>query len=145
MSIHVSGIAELRAHLSPEAFRTALVGALRAALQPVAAATSALAPQKTGALARSVRVQVGTRGGALSAAIVTGVRYGHLVEYGHRMVTGGRVSRGGFTPLALRSRFTGAVVGVVPPHPFARPAFAAQQEQMTDILERRLIAAIAGP
>ena len=137
-SIHITGIAEIRAKLTPQAFRTALVSALRAALQPVAQGTSALAPKETGALSRSIRVRVGTRGGALSAAIVTGVKYGHLVEYGHRQVTGGRRKRG------LFSSGSGREVGIVPPHPFARPAFAAREGQITEIIERRLAAAITG-
>lgn len=144
VSIHITGIAEIRAKLTPEAFRKTLMGALRAALQPVASATSALAPQRTGAMARTVRVRLGTRGGALSAAIVTGVRYGHLVEYGHRIVTGGRAKPRRFVPLSQRGRFTGHVGGTVPPHPFARPAFAAQQGTIVETIERRLTAALVG-
>ena len=85
-SVTITGIAEMRMRLTPEAFRTTLVDALRTALAPVASSASALAPHKSGKLAGSIRAAVSTRGGTISAAIVTGVRYGHLVEYGHRMV-----------------------------------------------------------
>jgi len=143
-SITISGIAAIRARLTPQAFRTALVGALQEALAPVASNASALAPKKTGKLAGGIRAAVSTRGGALSAAIVTGVRYGHLVEYGHREVVGGRSARRSFSLLTRRGSGTGRQTGVVPPHPFAGPAFLAQQGQITQIIERRLAAAIAG-
>lgn len=143
-SITVTGIADIRARLTPEAFRATLLDALRQALAPVATSASALAPRKSGALAAGIRAVVATRGDTISAAIVTGVRYGHLVEYGHRQVSGGRAARG-FVPLSFRGRFTGRVVGQVPAHPFARPAFAAQQNRVSEIVAERLAAEIAAP
>lgn len=140
--ITISGIAEIRAKLTPEVFRKTLVDALRSALTPVASSASALAPHKSGKMAGSIRAVVSTRGGNISAAIVTGARYGHLVEYGHRQVVGGRARKPGLA--GLLGNQTGRVVGQVPPHAFARPAFAAQQGNVTQIIERRLAQAIAG-
>jgi len=138
-SVTITGIAEMRMRLTPEAFRTTLVDALRTALAPVASSASALAPHKSGKLAGSIRAAVSTRGGTISAAIVTGVRYGHLVEYGHREVVGGRARRAG-----LFGNRTGRVIGQVPPHPFAGPAFAAQQGTVAQTIEQHLASAIAG-
>jgi hypothetical protein len=137
--ITITGIAEIRAKLTPQVFRATLVDALRTALAPVASSASALAPRKTGKLASTIRAAVSTRGGTISAAIVTGVRYGHLVEYGHREVVGGRARRAG-----LFGNRTGRVIGQVPPHPFAGPAFTAQQGTVSQTIERRLASAIAG-
>ena len=144
ISIHISGIAEIRKQLSPEVFRTTVLDALRSGLAPVAAAASALAPRKTGRLAQGIRAAVSTRGGAVSGSIVTQVRYGHLVEYGHRQVTGGRLARRR-SPIFGRSAGPGRQVGTVPPHPFVRPAFATQQPAIAEAIERRLAAAIGGP
>lgn len=143
-SITISGIAELRQRLAPDVFRKTLVSALQAALVPVAAGASALAPRRTGRLAGGIRARVSTRGGAITGAIVASVRYGHLVEYGHRQVVGGRAMPAGFTPLSFRARFQGKVTGAVPPHPFARTAFAAQQGTVAHVIETRLAAALTG-
>lgn len=127
VSIHISGIAEIRQKLSPQVFRATVLDALRSGLAPVATTASALAPKKSGRLAQGIRAVISTRGGVVSGKIVTGARYGHLVEYGHRQVARG-----------------GRVVGEVPAHPFARPAFAVQQMAIAQTIERRLVAAIAG-
>jgi len=59
---------------------------------------------------------------------------GWLVEHGHRMVTGGTIARSsGKTPKSKRGMTgRGTVVGQVPPHPIAAPAFDSVVGQMKE-------------
>jgi len=146
-AVIITGIAEIRAKLSPERLRVVLQEAIAEAVAPIVTEARALAPRKTGRLAGSIRAVVGRRGGAATTAtILSGVGYAHLVEYGHRIVVGGRMARrGAFVPLSRRGRFQGEVIGTVAPHPFVRPAFMAHEAEMTRIIGERIAEAINAP
>lgn len=166
-AVIITGIAEIRAKLAPERLREVLQQAIAEALVPVVMATRARAPRgKTGKLATTIRAVVGKRGGpSTSAVILSGTGYGHLVEYGHRQVAHSQKGelfsittvsiRGASRGLNLGQRVSvrrgrlggvaGNVIGEVAPHPFARPAFEAHEQEMTRIIEERLVAAINAP
>lgn len=55
----------------------------------------------------------------------------HLVEYGHQQVVGGTLRSG-----------EGRVVGHVPAHPFARPAYDATKDQVIDAIGKKIKAAV---
>jgi HK97 gp10 family phage protein len=142
--LEITGLAAIRERLTPERVRQVILGALRDGMRPVAQAASALAPHRTGTLASKVHAVISDRRGAVSAAIVGGTGYGHLVEFGHRIASGGRLLPRGFTSLSRRARYRGTVAGVVPPHPFARPAWEAQRDRVTRLIEERLAALVTG-
>jgi HK97 gp10 family phage protein len=65
-------------------------------------------------------------------------RVSHLVEFGHRMVTGGR------SRLIKKGRNTGRTVGpgkqvgMVPAHPYTRPAFEASVNEAVNAITKTL-------
>lgn len=129
--VDTTDLEQMLRNLEPAQIERVLIKTFRVALNPTIRAARALAPRRTGKLARSIRVQVRTRGG-LQVAIV-GTPYAHLVEYGHRQVVGGRVIRVGARGIrridgVLRGprggRYTGRTVGFVRPVPFTRTALA---------------------
>ena len=146
-SITVSGIPELRAKLDPLTFGNVLRTALLDALQPTVSAVGAAAPRKTGRLAGSIAARIG-RGSSLSARIVSGTGYGHLVDRGHRIVVGGKISRAqtarGKLRAAQKGTFTGHVIGRVAAHPFVLAVVAATESEIARIMDQhiqRLLAA----
>lgn len=149
--ITIKGLPELRERFSIEHFREVMIRALPEAFEPARSAIQAAAPRgKTGKLSRRIVTKVGARrGSSLSVTIRSGAGYASLVETGHRLVAGGKISRahtlGGHIHEALSGRFKGRVVGHVPPHPFAEPAFRTTEAAVTAILERRLVEALGAP
>lgn len=129
--VDVSDLDELIEQMSPSELTDLLAKAFTQSLQPAVEGARALAPRRTGKLARSIRVRIRKRAG-LDVSIVGGP-YAHLVEYGHRIVRGGHAPRvgrslravGGVLTGPRGGRYTGQVDGFVAAHPFARPAFEA--------------------
>ncbi len=100
-------------------------GALRKALQPLKNAIESKAPVgETGRLADSIVIRTRTKKGALSGEVVVQAPHSHLVEFGHRMVS-----------------HSGREVGVVPPHPFARPALDETASEVLRIAANEVQAA----
>lgn len=98
---------------------------------PSLPSTTALPP---GALKSDVELHVVKESdGSFSAVIGFGkyTRYAaYLVEYGHELVVGGRKGKGGTS------------IGMVPAHPFFRPAFEGSEQGAMMVTEEAIFAAI---
>lgn len=148
--ISIVGLSALRERYTIEHFRQVMMQALPEAFEPARAAVQAAAPRgKTLRLARAITTKVlDRRGSGIRVQIRSGAGYGHLVEAGHRLVVGGRIPRGRLLlggRLALGGRYQGRVIGQVPPHPFAEPAFRATEGAVAALLEQRLVALLGVP
>ena len=88
MSVQIKGAAELQRYLDqlPANVEKNIVrGALRAGTKVMADAVKAAAPEKTGALKKSVRVTAGVRAGRVTSRVVIGDKkawYLHILEGG---------------------------------------------------------------
>ena len=88
MSVQIKGAAELQRYLDqlPANVEKNIVrGALRTGTKVMAAAVIAAAPEKTGALKRSVKVRAGVRAGRVTARVSIGDKkawYLHILEGG---------------------------------------------------------------
>lgn len=88
MSVQIKGAAELQRYLDqlPANVEKNIVrGALRAGTKVMADAVKAAAPEKTGALKKSVRVRAGVRAGRVTSRVVIGDKkawYLHILEGG---------------------------------------------------------------
>jgi HK97 gp10 family phage protein len=99
---------------------------LKKALQKVHDLAVANAPVISGKLANSIKVKTKKDRGAnsLMGQVMASAPYAHLVEFGH-------VQKGPSPKNKL--------VGVVPPHPFLRPAFYSQVDEMLKSAEDEMI------
>lgn len=104
--------------------RKLLRQSFRAALRPVLAMARSLAPQMTGAMARTLRLRAMKRRRG---------RLGMLIMAAPRAVLGIAADAKGYYPVHVE---IGAKKRGVPAQPFLRPAFDAQREIMVQTLAR---------
>ena len=96
-------------------------------------------PHPQGELSKTVQVQVNISAKYDSGSVKVGYSddqfYAWFVEFGHRIVRGGwsRIRRGGGA--SGPGKDTGETV---PPHPFVRPTFDANQGQWSEVIEMQL-------
>ncbi len=144
--IKVEGLAELQDKLNqlkgPTAKRV-MNKALRAGGAVFQQAVAEAAPERPnlpsgtalppGALRHDIGIRtIPTGADAASSLVAVGpgkltAHAARLVEYGHRQTKGkSRLLRNG------KTKGPGVQVGIVPPHPFMRPAFESSQQAATD-------------
>lgn len=104
---------------------------LAAPVRPDLPSTTALPP---GALQSDIGLRVVKEDDGSFSAVIAPGKYtayaARLVEYGHALVVGGRKGKGG------------ATIGRVPPHPFFRPAFEANEDNAMMVAEETILAEI---
>lgn len=131
VTMHLSGVAELERKLEALNAATASADLQEAALAgaaPILEAILESAPVRTGELRASILAEVvaSDRDHVTVEIGAFGDPAAHLVEFGHQQVAGGVLDKGGH------------VVGHVPAHPFARPAFDREKTPAVDALAKRL-------
>jgi len=144
MDALIAAFDELGAALAKEVLQKAL----KKAAEPVADEMRALAPRGDDPNAkrrisesivistslpknqRRLRAQAGTLKDFAEVFVYVNAPHAHLVEFGHRLVVGKRA-----TTRKGRKNQTLRVIGRVPAHPFARPAWDARKEEAFELLK----------
>jgi len=140
-NLNVTGLRELYENLQAlpvKVERNILRGAIRASAQVVRERARELAPIKTGALKKSIRVSTRAKGGQAMATIRAGNKvayYAHMLEYGTASFYTGSgktvgapyairpTAQGVASALKINGQFTSEVLHPgVAPKPFMRPA-----------------------